>query len=444
MTKVEKEPKLITEIPGPIAKGFVERDTKALATSTKVFPVVFKSGEGVFLEDVDGNLFLDFAAGIAVANIGYNHPRYTETIYEQAKTLVHAAGQDYYNPRQVELAEKLAEITPGKFGKRVFLSNSGTEANEAAIKATKRALKRPFFISTIGGFHGRTMGSLSLTASKPVHRQLYMPVMPGVVHIPYAYCYRCPYKLEYPDCGVWCGKFLEEVLFETLLPASDVAALFIEPIQGEGGYVTPPNEFIQDLVATCKRHGIAFASDEIQAGIGRTGKMFGMEHYGVEPDVVTIAKAIANGIPLGATVMREDYNFEVQGAHANTYGGNMLACAAALITLKIIEEERLVENAARMGEIALKRLNEWKEDYEIVGDVRGKGLMIGIEFVKDKKTKKPAKEEQSEMTKALFKRGLVVLPAGKSLIRIVPPLIINEDELTIGLNIFEDVVKEQK
>jgi len=440
---VVKEPKLVTEIPGPIAKGYVERDTKAIATSTKVFPIVFKSGEGVYLEDVDGNVFLDFAAGIAVANIGYNHPRYTETVCEQAKTLVHAAGQDYYNPLQVEIAEKLAKITPGAFGKRVFLSNSGTEANEAAIKATKRGSKRPLFISTIGAFHGRTMGSVALSASKPVHKQQYMPLMPGVIHIPYGYCYRCPYKLEYPECGVWCGKFLKEVLFESLVPASDVAAVFLEPIQGEGGYVVPPTEFMHDIAKTCKENGIAFVADEIQAGIGRTGKWFGMEHYGVEPDVVTIAKAIANGIPLGATVMHENYNFGAEGAHANTYGGNMLACAAALTTISIIEEERLLENATKMGDIALKRLREWIDEYEMVGDVRGKGLMIGVEFVKDKKTKKPAKEAQAEMTKALFKRGLVVLPAGRSLIRLVPPLTINEDELTVGLNILEDVVREQ-
>jgi 4-aminobutyrate aminotransferase len=389
-------------------------------------------------------VFLDFAAGIAVVNIGYNHPRYTATVIEQAKTLVHAAGQDYYNPQQIQIAEKLAEITPGTFGKRVFLSNSGTEANEAAIKATKRASKRPLFISTIGAFHGRTMGSVALSASKPMHKQHYMPLMPGVIHIPYAYCYRCPYKLEYPECGVWCGKFLKEVLFESLVPASDVAAVFLEPIQGEGGYVVPPTEYIQDIARTCKENGIAFVADEIQAGIGRTGKWFGMEHYDVEPDVVTIAKAIANGIPLGATVMRDTYDFGDQGAHANTYGGNMLACAAALTTLSIIEEERLLDNATRVGNSSMKRLTEWIDDYEIVGDVRGKGLMIGVEFVKDKKSKTPHKEAQAEMTKALFKRGLVVLPAGRSLIRIVPPLTITEDEMTIGLNILEDVVREQK
>ncbi len=441
---MEKEPKLITEIPGPKAKEFVERDKKSIATSTKVFPIVFKSGEGVYLEDVDGNVFLDFAAGIAVVNIGYNHPRYTETVIEQAKTLVHAAGQDYYNPQQIQIAEKLAEITPGTFGKRVFLSNSGTEANEAAIKATKRASKRPLFISTIGAFHGRTMGSVALSASKPVHKQQYMPLMPGVIHIPYAYCYRCPYKLEYPDCGVWCGKFLKEVLFESLVPASDVAAVFLEPIQGEGGYVVPPAEFIQDIARTCKENGIAFVADEIQAGIGRTGKWFGMEHYDVEPDVVTIAKAIANGIPLGATVLRDTYDFGAEGAHANTYGGNMLACAAALTTISIIEDEKLLDNAARVGDSSMKRLTEWIDDYEIVGDVRGKGLMIGVEFVKDKKSKTPHKEAQAEMTKALFKRGLVVLPAGRSLIRLVPPLTITEDEMMIGLNIMEDVVREQK
>jgi len=331
----------------------------------------------------------------------------------------------------------LTKITPGRFDKKVFFTNSGTESNECALKLAKWFTKQKRFISFINAFHGRTMGSLSLTASKVIHRERYFPMMSGVTHIPYAYCYRCAYKMKYPECDVWCAKILDEVYFNTYVPPNEVAALFFEPVQGEGGYIVPPKKFIQEIRKITKKHGIIMVDDEVQAGFARTGKMFAVEHYGIEPEILTIAKGMGSGMPIGATVFQAKYDFGVSGAHSNTYGGNLVACASALATIDIIKKEKLVERAGRLGKIVSKRLNEMKDKYKLIGDVRGIGLMQAVELVKNRKTKTPAKKEVNKILERCYKNGLVLLPCGNSGIRLIPPLVIEENELSEGLDIFE-------
>lgn len=437
--KLTKIPDIKTELPGPEARKIIEEDHKHQITSTKVSPIVGKIGRGVTIEDVDGNVFIDFAAGVSVMNLGYSHPRIIKVIQEQAKDLIHFAGHDFYNEKQTEYAKLLCELAPGRnCEKKMFFSNSGTESVEAAAKIARWNRKTLTIISFIGAFHGRTMGSLALTASKPVHQRRFLPNI-GSVHVPYAYCYRC--KLEYPSCQVWCADYIKEMCFETFLPPEEVAAIIVEPIQGEGGYVVPPPEFLPKIRKICKDFDLLLIADEVQSGFGRTGKLWGVDHYNIEPDITCCAKSIAAGIPMGATIAREELDFPESGHHSNTYGGNLLACAAAIESLKIIEEEKLIENAARMGDHIVKRLREMQEKFEIIGDVRGQGLMIGVELVKDRRTKKPAKKEAQQFVVESCKRGLILLPCGKSVVRLIPPLIIDETTADTGLDIIEEVFK---
>jgi 4-aminobutyrate aminotransferase len=437
-----KVPNIVVEPPGPKAKAIIEVDTKYLATSTKALPVTVERAEGSLVWDVDGNTFIDFASGVAVLNLGHSHPAVVKAITEQAKKFMHFAGTDYYYEVQSKLAERICSISDVPGEKRVFLSNSGTESVEAALKLARWSTQRKLFISFIGGFHGRTMGALSLTASKRVQQERYFPSMPGVTHIPFAYCYRCPYHLEYPSCGIWCAKVLEELHFEDYLPADEIAAMFMEPIQGEGGYIVPPKEFVQMMYATCRRYGILFVDDEVQAGMARTGKMWGMEHHGVVPDIMCSAKALGSGAPIGATVFRKELDWSKKGAHSNTYGGNALACASALATIDTIEKEDLVKQAEQKGQHLRKRLEEIKQDYELVGDVRGFGLMQAIEFVKDRRTKETACKERDEIEEQCFKHGLVVIGCGKSGMRIIPPLNISIELMDTGLEVLESAIKE--
>ncbi|MEM3512707.1 MAG: aminotransferase class III-fold pyridoxal phosphate-dependent enzyme, partial [Thermoplasmata archaeon] len=342
-------PKIIQVPPGKKAKKIVEEDTKYLATSTKTSPVVAAKAKNAILEDVDGNVYIDFSAGIGVLNLGHCHPAIVEAIKTQSEKLMHFAGTDFYYEIQVELAKKLCEITPGKFAKKVFYTNSGAESNEAAIKLARWSTQRKQFMAFISAFHGRTMGALALTASKPVHRDRYFPMMPGVNHIPYAYCYRCRYKLEYPSCDIWCAKILDEVYFDTFIPPEEVAGIFAEPVQGEGGYIVPPKEFLPEIKKIAEKHKILFIDDEVQAGFGRTGKMFAIEHFGVVPDIVSIAKAMGSGIPIGAIVFNAKYDWGVEGAHSNTYGGNLVSCAAAIATIDVIQKEKLTARAEKLG-----------------------------------------------------------------------------------------------
>jgi 4-aminobutyrate aminotransferase len=437
-----KVPNIVVEPPGPKAKAIIELDIKYLATSTKAAPIAVDRAEGPLVWDVDGNTFLDFASGVAVLNLGHSHPAVVEAIRKQTEKFIHFAGTDYYYDVQSKLAERICTISNVPGEKRVFLSNSGTESNEAALKLARWSTQRKLFISFIGGFHGRTLGSLSLTASKSVQQERYFPSMPGVTHIPFAYCYRCAYQLEYPSCGIWCAKVLEELHFQDYLPAEEVAAMFMEPMQGEGGYIVPPKEFVQMMHATCKRHGILFVDDEVQAGMGRTGRMWGMEHHGVAPDIMCSAKALGSGIPIGATVFRRELDWGKKGSHSNTYGGNAVACASALATIDAIEKEGLLAQAERKGRHLRKRLDEMKERYELIGDVRGLGLMQAAEFVKDRRTKEPACKERGEIEELCFKRGLIAIGCGRSGIRIIPPLNISMELLDSGLDVLEGAIRD--
>ena len=429
-------PHLVTPLPGPKASQIIERDRRVLSPSyTRGYPFVMSRGEGALVEDVDGNSFLDFNAGIAVVAAGHSHPRVVASIQQQAARFLHMSGTDFYYENMVELAEKLAALMPGQGPNRVYFGNSGTEAVEAAIKMSRYHSGRDKFIAFVGGFHGRTMGSLSLTGSKVVQRKGFGPMLP-VHHIPYAYCYRCAYGKHPDTCNVECVKVIEDQLFKTILPAEEVAAIVVEPVQGEGGYVVPPAKFHQELRRIADKYGILLIHDEVQCGMGRTGKMFASEHFGVDPDIVTLAKGIASGMPLGVAVARADVMNWRPGAHASTFGGNPVSVAAALTTIELLEES-LIENAARMGAHILSRLSDWPRRFRYVGDVRGLGLMIGVEFVTDKVTKEPAHLLRNRLEQMAFERGLLILGCGNSSIRLCPPLVVTEDQADYAVDTLE-------
>jgi 4-aminobutyrate aminotransferase len=355
---------------------------------------------------------------------------------------LHYSNTDFYYDEVIDLAGKLAEITPGDFKKKVYFGNSGAEAIEAAVKLAKWHSRRQLFIAFISAFHGRTIGALSFTASKPTQRRYFFPLMPGVTHVPYPHCYRCPFKLAYPECHYWCVDFIDEYVLQKYVPPEDTAAILYEPIQGEGGYVVPPPEYPKRLKKLADKYGLLFIDDEVQAGMGRTGKWFAIEHWDVEPDIICSAKGLASGMPLGAIVANAKVMDWAGGSHASTFGGNPLSCAAALAVIDTIKEEKLLENAAKQGAYIMKRLEELKARSEIVGDVRGKGLMIGLEIVEDKKSKKPAPEKVKEIMMRSWKRGVAVITCGTSTIRIAPPLVITRELVDSALDIIEDTVKE--
>jgi 4-aminobutyrate aminotransferase len=438
-------PFILTELPGPEARKVLEKDQKFVSQSyTRVYPLVVKSANGVWVEDADSNRFLDFTSGIAVTNTGHCHPKVVEAIHRQAEQLIHMSGSDFYYGLQSDLAAKLSEITPGSKEKRVFFGNSGAEAIEAAFKLARYHTKRSRVLAFLGAFHGRTMGALSLTASKVIHEKGFSPLVPGITHVPYAYCYRCPYHQgPYPICGCACIDWIREDLFKRSIPPEEVAAIFVEPIQGEGGYIIPPPDFHQKLYQLAKEFGILFVADEVQSGMGRTGKMMAIEHWGVVPDIIALAKGLASGMPLGATVAQSEVMDWVPGSHASTFGGNPISCRAAQATIELLEGG-LIANAARLGEYILNQLKDFQQRFELIGDVRGKGLMIGIELVKDRATKVKAIEERSQVIQACFKRGLLILGCGENVIRLIPPLIITRREADLALTILEEVFTEKK
>ena len=435
-------PHLTGPVPGPRAQEVIARDNRFVSPSyTRCYPLVASRGEGAIVEDVDGNRFLDFNAGIAVVATGHCHPRVVEAIREQAGRLIHMSGTDFYYENLVDLAEKLASLAPGAFERRVSFGNSGAEAVEGAIKLARYSTGRDKFIAFLGGFHGRTMGALSLTARKATQRRGFGPLMPGVVHAPYPYCYRCPFGQTPANCAVECAKFIEEQLLKTIAPAEEVAAVVIEPVQGEGGYVVPPQKFWDELVRITDKYGILLVCDEVQSGMGRTGKMWASEHFHLEPDMLTVAKGIASGLPLGATVARADLMRWTPGAHASTFGGNPVACAAALVTLELLEDE-LVENAARMGAYLMARMREWPAKFPIVGEVRGLGLMLGAELVRDQALKTKAPELRDRVVQLAFERGLLILGAGDNTLRFSPPLNISRDQCDFALDTLEECLRE--
>jgi 4-aminobutyrate aminotransferase len=433
-------PRLTGELPGPKAREIISRDQAVLSPSyTRCYPLVIKRGEGAVVEDVDGNRFLDFNAGIAVVAAGHSHPRVVESIQQQAAQFLHMSGTDFYYESMVQLAEKLAALTPGGVPRRVYFGNSGAEAIEAALKLARYHSGRDQFIAFLGGFHGRTMGALSLTGSKVTQRRRFHPSLP-VQHIPYAYCYRCAYKKEPSTCDVECVKVIEDRLFKTILPAEEVAAIVVEPVQGEGGYLVPPAKFHHELRRIADQYGILLIHDEVQSGMGRTGRMFASEHFGVTPDIVTLAKGIASGMPLCATVARAEVMNWTPGAHASTFGGNPVSIASALTTIELLEES-LIANAAEVGTYMLDRMRDWPRRFQHVGDVRGLGLMIGIELVYDQETKERAPELRDRLEMMAFERGLLILGCGPNSIRLCPPLVINRDQADYALDTLEQCLQ---
>lgn len=441
--KARKFAKVSGKLPGAKAQAVVNRTAKFVSPSiSRFYPLVVDSAHGALVKDVDGNQFLDFATGIAVLSTGSTHPKVVQAIQRQSQKFIHFSYTDFYYDNLVELSEKLVSLVPGDFRKMVYFGNSGAEAVEAAMKLSRNYTKRPIFLAHTGAFHGRTMGALSLTASKPLQRKGSLPLVPDTVHFPFPYCYRCPWKQTFPECDYYCVDYFKEQYLEKFVPIDDVAAYFFEAIQGEGGYVPAPPDYFKKM-EFMRKDGVLFVADEVQTGMARTGKWFGIEHFGVVPDLVTIAKGIASGMPLSAMVAKAEIMESWRpGQHASTFGANPVAVEAALATLEVIKSERLMENANRLGGKAKKRFLEMKERYEIVGDVRGMGFFIGIEIVKDKRTKVRGEQEARAVMDYCFRHGLLVIMAGRNVLRFIPPLNISEDEMNEGLDIMEEGIAE--
>ncbi len=443
-TGIPRRPEIKTELPGPKARRIIEADAHFVNPGypRPSFKLVAERAEGVWVKDVDGNIFLDCNAGVAVCSTGHCHPEVVRAIQEQATQLIHISGTDYYYQHMPVLAKKLDEIVPVPRPTRTHFANSGTEAVETALKLAMHVTGREKFIAFFNGFHGRTLGSLALTSSKVSQRKGFKRQVLDVVHVPFPDEYRNPFSAE--ECGGGGAgqgalNWIENRLFKTTTPPGEVAAIVVEPVQGEGGYVPAPKGFLNGLRGICDREGILLVVDEVQSGMGRTGKMFACEHYDVQADIVCIAKGIASGLPLGVCVARADLMNWKPGAHASTFGGNPVAIAAALKTIELLERE-LVANSAEVGTYLKSGLEKLMTGRECIGDVRGKGLMLGVEFVKDKVSKEPAPELRAAVERACFERGLIVLGAGFNTIRWSPPLVITKENVDIALEIFDDAI----
>jgi 4-aminobutyrate aminotransferase len=437
-----KLPRLLMELPGPQAKKVIEYDAKFMSPSfSREYPLVAKKGHGAIVEDVDGNAFLDFAAGIAVCSTGHCHPKVVDAIQRQAAELIHISGTDFYHHHMPQLAERLVATMPGEEPKKVFFGNSGTEAVEGAIKLARYATKRDKLIAFYGCFHGRTLGSLSLTASKNTQRKHFGALLGGVEHIPFPYAYRCAHGHTNETCGSEILELLEQQMFKRLFAPEEIAAIIIEPIQGEGGFVPAPAFFLQELQRICNRHGIMLIVDEVQSGMGRTGKWWSYEHAGIEPDILCTAKGIASGMPLSAFIAKESVMTWKKGSHGTTYGGNPVCIASALATMDLIEGGYM-ENARKMGDYIFGRINDWPNRFKVVGDVRGKGLMIGIEIVRDQKTKEKSVDLRDAIINKAFNKGLLLLSAGENSIRVSPPLLIDQEQADFAIKTLEDCFRE--
>ena len=436
-------PKILVTPPGPKAKKVVAEDERLISPSFgRAYPLVVKEAKGCIVTDVDGNQFIDMNSGLAVTNIGHGNPRVLKAIQEQANKFLSYSYTDFFYENYIDLSSQLSEIIPGTHKKKFFYGNSGAEANEAAMKLARWHSKRQYILAYISSFHGRTMGALSLTASKPAQRRYFAPLIPGVEHLFYPYCYRCPFNLECPSCGYYCVGYIEEYLFNKYLPPEEVSMLIGEAIQGEGGYVVPPSGYFKELKKLLDRYGILLAIDEVQSGMGRTGKWFAIENFGVVPDIVTIAKGIAAGLPLGVMASRSDLQDWTPGSHASTFGGNPVACAAASAVIDVIKDEKMLENAQKQGKHIMKRLEEMKENHTMIGDVRGIGLMCGLELVKNQKNKIPAVQETEDVMIACFRKGIALVNCGRSVIRLMPPLIITRDLIDKSLDVLDECLFE--
>ena len=435
-------PDIKTALPGPKAAALIARDGAVISPSyTRSYPLVIARGRGCTVEDVDGNLFLDCAAGIAVNATGHCHPDVVAAITAQTREFLHMSGTDFYYEPQVRLGEALASVAPMDPPVRSFFGNSGTEAVEACIKLARYTTGREHLVAFLGGFHGRTLGSLSLTASKIVQRRGFGPLVPGVVHAPFADCYRCPVGATPDVCSAECLDALEHQIFVQLVSPDEVAAVVVEPIQGEGGYLVAPDQFLQRLRALTSKHGILLVVDEVQSGMGRTGRMFAIEHSGVKPDMVAIAKGIASGMPLGVALARSALMTWPAGAHASTFGGNPVSCVAALETIRLLTEH-LIRNAETVGARLKGGLVGLADKHPLIGDVRGRGLMLGVELVRDRVTKDRAVEERAAVVNAAFRRGLLILGAGRNTVRFCPPLVLTAEEADTAVRIFDEALTE--
>jgi 4-aminobutyrate aminotransferase len=437
-----KLPRISTALPGPKSQLVIDYDKKYMSPSyMRDYPFVAERGYGAIVEDPDGNAFLDFAAGIAVCSTGHCHPKVVEAIQKQAAELIHIAGNDFYHRHMPQLAERLVKTMPKPQDYRVFFGNSGTEAVEGAIKLARYATRRDKLIAFYGCFHGRTLGSLSLTASKNTQRKGFGTLLGGVEHIPYPYAYRCALGHTKETCGGEIIELLEQQIFKRLFAPEEVAAIIVEPIQGEGGFIPAPLFFLQELQRISNRHGIVLIVDEVQAGMGRTGKWWAYDHAGITPDIVLTAKGIASGMPISAFIAKESIMQWKPGAHGTTYGGNPVCVASALATMDLIEGG-LMANAEKVGDYIFGKISDWPQRFKIVGDVRGKGLMIAVEFVRDQKTKEKAADLRDRVIDNAFHRGLLTLGSGENSIRLSPPLIIDEEQADCAIRIMEESIRE--
>lgn len=440
---VPKHPEIITALPGPKAKALIERDQRYISPSyTRGYPLTIKNGQGAMVEDLDGNWFLDFCSGIAVCSTGHSHPKVVEAIQHQAAKFLHMSGTDFYYENLADLAERLDQISPGGTPKKSFLCNSGTEAIEGALKLARYHTGRPTIISFYRSFHGRTFGSMAVTASKSVQKGHFSPLMANVHHAHYPYSYR-PFfgKIAPEEEAQACIDFLKDYLFKMVAPPSEVAAILLEPIQGEGGYVVPPANWLPGVRELCDQYGIMLIVDEVQSGVGRTGKMWACEYDGIEPDILCSAKGLASGMPLGAFIAKEQVMSWRPGAHATTFGGNPVACAAALVTLDLVENG-LMQNAAQQGQYLLKRLNELVQKSDRLGEVRGRGLMIGLEIIQSKATKAKDNVLRDLLVDKCFEKGLLILGCGENTIRFCPPLTIDAEDVDTAVRILEAALQE--
>jgi 4-aminobutyrate aminotransferase len=434
-------PRIVATPPGPKAQAWIRRDEQLLSPSlTRTSQLVGVRAERVYVEDVDGNVFLDFGSGIAVAGLGHRHPAVVAAIKRQLDELIFVNSLDYYTVPQIEYAEMLCAVTPGRFAKRVFFTNSGSESIDTAIKMAKWHTRRPYGIGFVNGFHGRTVGAVSFTTTGVSARRGFAPMYPVAHFVPYPYCYRCLFNQEYPACDLYCMRYLTEVTLRKIAPPDEVAFILVEAVQGAGGYIVPPPEFLPRLAEICRAHGMLLVVDEVQTGFARTGRMFASEHFGVEPDILTVSKAMAHGLPAGAAVARAEVMDWEEGAHEGTLNGGPVIMEAAREVLRVIERENLLEKAATLGAYLKEQLEDMQKRRPLIGDVRGLGLMVGVEFVEDEK-KTPARQERDKLLDEAFRKGLLLLGAGESSIRLAPPMVITREEIDTGLSILEDCLK---